>query len=314
MSYHTHQRGNPSDDLHSSLLFPRDGSSAAWQYQAAPHHLPTHSPFASSTYAAPQRLGGAPALYAACADPSRPRRTDRIAGAGDHFVHHGEVPAPVDHRAAEEFVFAGHGRGASYSGVSYSDAYSEPTDIPTPTSASSYESYPSYPSSSSFDPDATITTYDDPEPAYSFPSSGYDAAPFAQPPDVADPGRALAEFLGLSEAPGTQGSSSRAGVEVLQDSLMAFDDGFETATSLPPQSEDALYFGTGPRGYKYQYQLDPTLPPPGQYLPSPSSSASSSVYASPFAPAHSLPGTAYSSPQPSPHQRMASLPATTYMG
>ncbi|KAL8279536.1 hypothetical protein RQP46_008098 [Phenoliferia psychrophenolica] len=214
----------------------------------------------------------------------------------------------------------------------HSPASSYPTNAPTDSSLplphDPYPSYPNYPSSSSIDPDTTFTpdSYIEPTPAYTFPGGGYDGqgdsgAQFYSPPhDTPDPGRELADFFGLPGSPSISSSGGRSRTtsdEVLQDSLMAFEEGsFGNGPGFSVQEEEHHYGGSAPRGIKYQYQLDPTVPVPGSMLPSPASSEGSAIYGSPFAssfgPAHSIPSTTFNSPQPSPHQRMSSLPGATY--
>ncbi|KAM0750075.1 hypothetical protein T439DRAFT_356727 [Meredithblackwellia eburnea MCA 4105] len=115
----------------------------------------------------------------------------------------------------------------------------------------------------------------------------------------------------------------------LQDSLMAYDEGFDNSSGISASTfggtssgDDVLYFDAGSSSRsttRYQYPSDGALQPPppgsaggGSYPPTPSSSsADSSLYPSPYPGTHSLPPTAYNSPQQSPHQGKTPLPVSS---
>ncbi|KAK4705379.1 hypothetical protein P7C70_g822, partial [Phenoliferia sp. Uapishka_3] len=185
---------------------------------------------------------------------------------------------------------------------------------PIPTAANFYEPFPIHPYLSAVALESRQTLESLVE-AYGFEDG---AASYY---GVQDPGKELSEFFGnLPHFPMTPRQASDAPLEegAEPDSSMDFEDGFDMSASYAAQDDEALCFGAATRGVKYQYQLDPSLPPPESqaftesYPPSPATSTGSSVYASPYSANPSLPTTTFNSPHPSPHLRMTPLVVSPY--
>lgn len=194
-------------------------------------------------------------------------------------------------------------------------------NLPERIPGASYESYPPY------SPERESNGYPPPHnghPApYSHTREFSDPAEYEQSNGLEEPDAAtqLADFFGLNSTV-TMSPGKMVEDNVYQDSFMAYEDAISyhstLSSGLAVPVEDVLYFGNGPRGVKYQYVIDPNLPPPGSeanarpYSATSSSSRGSSAYASPYAPTHSLPPSNFSSPQLLPDRLNVALPLTTY--